>query len=497
MIDRKQTRKNAVLTVVQVAVSAICMFAVYKFLLKELGAAKMGVWSIVMAISTVARISDLGFAGGMTKFVAKYRALKDEEAIIAVIDTGSLSIAGLVVFIVAVLYPVALYALPSVFVDARIEDARALLPWSLASFALLAVGGVYLSALDGVQRADLRNLVLIGGTVLYATSIPLFVSRFGFVGLGYAQLLQTAAMMVAGWWVVRRTVGIAGLVPTRWRYARFREMLGYNLNLQFATFASFLGDPLTKVLLGRFGSLAMVGYYEMASKMVSQFRGMVVNVNQVLVPVIAHMNEVDRGEVGNLYRKTYALLTVVSTTFYSLVAIALPLVSQVWIGEYNSFFMTVGYLMLFAMQINTLTGPAYFSNMGTGNVFANSMAQFIIGGTNLALGLLLGWWAGGVGVVVAYALAVTIGSLYLLIGFLLSEGMPLAALLPAGQRGHALACSALVVLSAVVFAMGHVAAGGAKYAVAIVPFVVLIVASLRVEPLRGIGTKMLRRRGAR
>lgn len=497
MIDRKQTRKNAVLTVVQVAISAICMFVVYKYLLKELGAVKMGVWSIVMAMSTVARISDLGFAGGMTKFVAKYRAYEDEAAVVEVIDTGSLSIAGLVVFIIALLYPIALFALPSVFVDARIQDARALLPWSLASFALLAVGGVYLSVLDGVQRADLRNVVLIGGTVLYAASIPWFVSRYGFVGLGYAQLLQTGAMLVAGWWVVRRTVGIAELVPRQWRYARFREMLGYNLNLQFATFASFLGDPLTKVLLGRFGSLAMVGYYEMASKMVSQFRGMVVNVNQVLVPVIAHMNETDRDGVAALYRKTYGLLMMVSVTFYSLVAIALPLVSQVWIGEYNQFFMTVGYLMLFAMQVNTLTGPAYFSNMGTGNVFANSMAQVVIGVGNLVLGLLLGWWAGGVGVVVAYALAVTAGSLYLMIGFLFSEGMPLAALLPAGQRVYAAACALLVVLSAVAFANMQLAAGSAKYAAAVVPFLVLVAASIRIEPLRGIGTRMLRRGGSR
>lgn len=496
MIDRKQTRKNALLTVVQVAVSAICMFAVYRYLLRELGADRMGVWSIVMALSTVARISDLGFAGGMTKFVAKYRALKDEAAVVAVIDTGTLSIAGLVIFIIALLYPIALLALPSVFLDSRIEDARALLPWSLASFALLAVGGVYLSVLDGVQRADQRNLVLIGGTALYAGSIPIFVSTYGFVGLGYAQLLQTGAMLVAAWWMVRRTVGIAELLPRQWRYVRFREMMSYNLNLQFATFASFLGDPLTKVLLGRFGSLAMVGYYEMASKLVSQFRGVVVNVNQVLVPVIAHMNETDRDGVTAMYSRTYGLLMMVSVTFYSLVAIALPLVSLVWIGELNSFFMSVGYLMLFAMQVNTLTGPAYFSNMGTGNVFANSMAQSIIGGANLALGLLLGWAAGGVGVVVAYAMSVTVGSLYLMISFILAEGMPFAAMWPAGQRGYTAACALLVVLSAVTFTNMDVV-GDTRYVAAIVPFLLLMVASARTEPLRSISMRMLRRGGER
>lgn len=486
MIDRKQIGRNAVLTVVQVAVSAVTMFLVYRYLLKELGAEKMGVWSIVMAMSTVARLSDLGFAGGMTKYVAKYRALDDAAAVSEVIDTGALSIAGLFAVIGTILYVTAYLALPYLFTDESIGDARNILPYSLLSFGLMAVGGVYLSALDGFQRADKRNLILIGGTLVYASVIPLSFSQFGFVGLGYAQLLQTGLMAIAGWLLVRRAVNLRKWLPSHWKYVRFREMLGYNLNLQFATVTSFLGDPLTKIMLGQFGSLAMVGYYEMASKMVSQFRGLLVNVNQVLVPVIAHLNETDREKVGVIYTGTYSALLVITVTFYSLVAIAVPAISHFWLGSYNVFFVFVCYVMLGAMQINTMTGPAYFSNMGTGKVLHNSVAQSTIASTNIVLSLLLGWLWGGYGVVMAYALAIAFGSMYLLIQFVHSEGIPISSLLPVSQRSHVSLCLGLAVAASASYKVAQsFGIDVAKHIISLVSALLVCVSALRTEPLSG------------
>lgn len=169
------------------------------------------------------------------------------------------------------------------------------------------------------------------------------------------------------------------------------------------------------------------------------------------------------------------------------------MVSQLWIGEYNPFFMTVGYLMLLAMFINTLTGPAYFSNLGTGNVYSNSVAQLIIGMCNLVLGLLFGGYGAGVGVVVVYAVALTVGSLYLMIKFLLSEGRPLALLLPAEKRRYAAFCGLTVVLSSVVSANLQAVGGGAKYVAVMLPFFVLITVSTKIEPLRSFGARVLRR----
>jgi hypothetical protein len=52
-------------TLVQTAV----LFLVYRYLIGELGIERLGVWGIVLATTSVARVSELGLSGSVTKLV--------------------------------------------------------------------------------------------------------------------------------------------------------------------------------------------------------------------------------------------------------------------------------------------------------------------------------------------------------------------------------------------------------------------------------------------
>jgi hypothetical protein len=47
-------------------------------------------------------------------------------------------------------------------------------------------------------------------------------------------------------------------------------------------------DPVIKALLVKFGGLSPVAYYEMAQRMVMQFRSLLVSAAQVMVPMVAN-----------------------------------------------------------------------------------------------------------------------------------------------------------------------------------------------------------------
>jgi O-antigen/teichoic acid export membrane protein len=444
---RRQVQKNAILTIVQVIVSAMFLFFVYKFLLHEIGPERMGVWSIVMAVSTLARISDLGFAGGMTRFVAKYRAHDNHEAVLEVVETGTLSLLALAVGIVGLFWPLFSLVLPFFIAGPPLKDALDLLPFSLASFAMMAVAGGYLSTLDGLNRADLRNLILIAATLIHGVAIPLCVRNLGFVGLGWAQLGQSGLIMLGGWAMTHRELGV-GLLPRRWRRARFREMLGYNVSLQVSSLASFLGDPLTKLMLGHYGSLAAVGYYEMATKMVNQFRAIVINVNQIMVPIITHMHESNIAGVNRLFGDMYRLLLYVSILFYGAAAMFVPLIALLWIGEPQHFFIAVSYVMLVTMFFNTIIAPAYFVNLGVGRADLNALSQLIIGLGNLTGAMIFGAYFGAAGVVGAYAFAVLCGSGFVMQRFLNLQDLPAGILLGGGIWRMGLFVALLVGLEA-------------------------------------------------
>ena len=110
----------------------------------------------------------------------------------------------------------------------------------------------------------------------------------------------------------------------------------------------------------------MVTYFEMANKLIMQFRAIVVNANQVLVPVISELQEKQQERIASLYQQTYEILFFISLTVYSAIAILIPLISEVWIGSHNVTFINFSYIILMALFLNTMVGPAYFSNMGTG-----------------------------------------------------------------------------------------------------------------------------------
>lgn len=429
-----QLFRNATLTIAQVVVTAASMFVVYRFLLDTLGAAQLGTWSIVMAAASVARITDMGFAGGLTRFVAKYRALNDDAAAVEVIETGVTSMAALALLALAAAYPALRYVIPRLIPEAA-NDTLALLPFALCSLGILTLASAYLSSLDGLMRTDLRNLIMIGGALIYMALALFLVHKMGFIGLGWAQLGQSTLVLVLAWLTLRHQHPVPWL-PWRWRRARFVEMIGYNAHLQLGSLASLLGDPAAKLMLGRYSDLATVGFFEMATKLVSQIRAVVVNVNQVLVPVIAHLRETNDAAVSALYEKTHTVIFFVSTTCFGLLLAGVPAVSIIWLGHYNLTFALVCLAMLPAMAINTLAGAAFFSNLGTGHASSNSLVQVAMGVINLGLGVALGAWFGGPGVVIGYAVSIIAGSTYLMLRYRSSRGLAWSTIVPTGLRSH-------------------------------------------------------------
>ena len=77
-----------------------------------------------------------------------------------------------------------------------------------------------------------------------------------------------------------------------------------------------------------------------------------------------------------------------------------PLVSRLWLGAYVPVFVTFAMLLFAGWFLNLAANPAYFANMGTGELRWNVISHVTNGVLNLGFGVLLGMLFGGVGVVV-------------------------------------------------------------------------------------------------
>ena len=79
MPNSRRLISNAAVSVVQTVISGVVLFLLYRYLLDHLGTEQLGLWSVILASTSVARLSDLGLTGSVVKFVARYRALKNDE----------------------------------------------------------------------------------------------------------------------------------------------------------------------------------------------------------------------------------------------------------------------------------------------------------------------------------------------------------------------------------------------------------------------------------
>ncbi len=436
-MSKRQTLINAIMSIVQVLVVSGTLFFLYRFLLKTIGIEQLGIWSLILATSSISNLASFGISGSVVKFVAKYVALEDYKNASRVVQTAAISVAGLIGIAIVVGYNAILWILGIVLPVKFYYLAELILPYSLVSLWLISITGVFQSGLDGLQRIHLRSILLMGGTILYFILAIILTPRYGLLGLAYSQVIQSLVVMVSSWLLLKKYLLYLPVIPYRWSKATFKEIIGYSVNFQVISLFLLLTDPITKALLSKFGNVSMVGYFEMANKLIVQLRAFVVSASQVMIPVVANIQEKTPEKLEEIYLKSYQLIFYVSLPLYTLIIMSASIVSSIWIGHYENIFVVFTVLLSLGWFVNTLSVPAYFAYLGIGNLRWNVIAHSLIGSLNLVLGGLLGLIYDGMGVVVGWTIALAVGSIVVHIVFNITHKIPLSELLPRDSRKFA------------------------------------------------------------
>lgn len=439
-MNKRQILINAIMSVVQVLVTAVIVFLLYRFLIKTIGVEKLGIWSVVLSISSVAGITNLGLSGSVVKFVAKYLAKSEQKTVAVVIQTAMISIGVFSGLILLIVYPFANWVLSLVIPSTNLKEAISILPYSLVSLWIMMIIGTLQSGFDGSQRIDIRSIIFVSSTLFHLFLSFVMVPHYGLMGLAYARVIQMFILFIGSWFMLKRIIPMLPIIPYQWNKKIFREMIGYGLNFQIISITRMLCEPVTKVLLSRFGGLSMVGFYEMANRMITQLRALIVSANQVLVPAIADLQERSPNFVQKIYKDNYYLMFYITLPFYSMIIILIPLISKIWLGHYENVFVIFSFLLAVSWFINTLSVPAYFSYLGIGELKWNTLGHIVSAVMNAGLGFIFGYFYGGIAVVIAWIFSSISSSVLIAVSYHFRYKIPLGELIPTQNRKIALAC---------------------------------------------------------
>jgi O-antigen/teichoic acid export membrane protein len=431
---------NAVMSLIQVIIVAGVLFFLYRFLLRVIGVEQLGIWSLVLATTSVIQVANVGLSGSVVKFVAKYTARGEDKKISGVIQTASISLGVFVGLVLFMGYPLIKWVFSLVIPQNYLGLVFRILPFSIFSLWLTAIASVYQSGLDGFQKIYARNILIISSAVFYACLSFILAPRFGLIGLAYAQIVTNFLILIASFILIKRFLSILPIIPYQWDKGLFKEIIFYGINFQIISVSQMFYEPVTKMLLSNFGGLSMVGYYEIASKMVQQFRALIVSANQALVPFIADLQERHPKTIHSVYLSSYNLLFYLALPLFALVIISAPFMSEILIGHYEKVFVIFTILLSVGWFLNTLNAPAYYATLGTGALKWNVISHISIGILNVGLGFIFGLLFNGFGVVSAWIIALSLGSSVINLAYYLINKIPLIELLPGASRATMLAC---------------------------------------------------------
>lgn len=483
-MSQRQLLLNALTTSIQVIASAAILFLLYRFLIRSIGMERLGIWSLVLATTSIVALAHQGFSTSIIKFVAKYSAREDFDQVSTLIQTAVLSVGPAVALIAAGLYPLTRWVLALVVPRAHFAEACAILPFALVSLWCNIMQGILQAGLAGQQWITLCNYLELGGSLSYLLLAFALVPGHGLQGLAVAQALQAAVFVALSWMLLRRKLPRLPLIPHRWNRNLFREIATYGLHFQLITASQSLREPVAKALIAKFGGLAMTGLYDLASRWVVTFREMIVQANQVLVPAVAHLQERDAQSLPALYRESYRTVFFLSVPTFAGLVLLSPLISRIWIGRFDPLFVDFVSMLAIAWLVNILSNPAYVLDLGKGALRWVTIGCITTAAFNAGLGFLVGHYFGGVAVVAASAFSLACGYILILGAYHVANHVPFALLLPDESR-ELLTCTAIctaIFLPLSIFVRDH-ASGWPQVAVAAVFFALLMIPVLR-HPLR-------------
>lgn len=427
---KRQIVLNALTTVGQTIANAAVLFFLYRFLIRTIGIDRLGIWSLVLATTSIVTLANQGLGTSIVKFVAQYAARGQTNDVSALIQTALISTCAALALVTLGLYPAARWTLHFVLPAARFAEANAILPLALVSLWLNVLEGLLQAGLAGHELITVCNYLEVAGALSYLALAFLLVPNHGLLGLAYAQAIQTAAILAITWLLLRRRIPSLPIVPCRWSRALFFEMASFGLHFQLITLSQALREPVTKLLIAKFGGLGLTGLYEMAARAVFTLREVIVQANQVLVPTVSRLKERDPDSIPALYRESYRLVFFLAFPAFGLLTAISPLISRIWIGRYEAAFVEFVAILSAGWLINVLSNPSYVVDLGLGALRWVSVGCVTTAVLNAILGSVAGRYMGAVAVAGACAFSLACGYCIIVVAYHLQNHAPFTQLLP-------------------------------------------------------------------
>jgi len=386
-------------------------------MLDVLGLVNFGIWAIAGVVTSYAELSDMGMTTAIVKFVAEHWMRKEVKRISIIISTVffTFSILGGVVAAIILFYrKIIVVDLLKVPTDMQYE-ALFVVSSVVFIFYFNLVFSVYNSILQGIQRMDVTNAIIVVAKTLRAIGIYLFLSNgFGLKGMVFNSAIISFMTIGANMIFANRLIPDLKVNPFLFSFSELKRLIKYSANILGAKLISLFQDPVNKIILAAFTSLPFVSFYDVGYRVnviAKHFFAV------ALMPLLPASSELD--SVGGAPELERIHLTILRMLFVFILPIFLlvlflsePLV-HVWLGPGYKMAARAIQFLLIGNFFSLMVTSQYMILQGIGKPQINTIAHGIAATINVTLGLGLVHCIGFLGVLIAGTVSLITSSLFI------------------------------------------------------------------------------------
>ncbi|CAN5661013.1 oligosaccharide flippase family protein [soil metagenome] len=316
--------RNVSTRYVAIMVETVIGLVMLPFNLFHLGAAEYGLWILIGSLTLHFSILDLGYGGGLVKFIAHYRARRDSRAINEIASTLFFVMAGFGLLAYALATGLA-FNLGTIFPrlsPEQLEIGKWLLLITALHVAMTFPFGIFGAVTVGFQRHDANNFVAIMTSVVTAlVNVTVLLLGYGLLALVACTTLVRLAALLAYRRTAYRIYPALSVRPSRVRRTRLREITGFSIYAGVIDWANKLNYQIDDLVIGAFLGSAAVAVWAVAGRIIMGTQRLTNQLNGVLFPLI-----VDSDSTQNQARLRQIMLQGTRLSLATVIPIATVLI---------------------------------------------------------------------------------------------------------------------------------------------------------------------------
>jgi O-antigen/teichoic acid export membrane protein len=357
-----RVNKNTFWIILLNIIIALSQFVILSLITHKLGKEILGIWSLVIAATSIGQVSGFGFSNGLVRYLPEFFIKKEfekAETMVATVNIANFFFSLPLMFLLY--FPIMLYA-NHLLKGAQLNIFHSVIIWNLIALFINNLFMVYSFIFDALQKYYIRCFIQIAGWLLFLVVSIVLMPAYQLNAVAIGNVIQSLFQLIIGIIILRQMKVFKSKRLAKFDKETFKLIFSVGAKYQSIAILGIFFDPIAKFFITKGIGLSGTANYELANRIVSQGRNLLVNSNQVIIPkVVAHQTT---NTLDNFFGNVIERNTLISVLLGLGIILLSPIAIIIFLGHFDEMLLLTIIIVNIGWVCNMITSIHYFTCMG-------------------------------------------------------------------------------------------------------------------------------------